>query len=279
MKVALFPNIAKADSIQAAEQVKLFLESRGAEVIAENEKAPLIGAIPLSEVDPSSINALISMGGDGTILRVIHKYPKLLAPIFGVNLGHLGFLADTPMDKLFESLELLLAKEYVIEERVMLQGESPHGEKCLAVNEIVVHRGKNPNLVEISLSMNGVYLNTFVADGLIVATPSGSTAYSLAAGGPIVTPDLEAFVITPISPHTISNRPIVVSSMHEIHIKSLTPGELLDVSADGIPLHTLSHEQSYCITRHMRNFRMISLKGRDYYGTLRTKLGWSGKLR
>lgn len=279
MKIALFPNIAKAESIQAAEQVKLFLESRGAEVIAENEKAALIGAIPLSEVDPSTINALISMGGDGTILRVIHKYPKLLAPVFGVNLGHLGFLADTPMDKLFESLELLLAKEYTIEERVMIQGESPQGEKCLAVNEIVVHRGKNPNLVEISISMNGAYANTFVADGLIVATPSGSTAYSLAAGGPIVTPDLEAFVITPISPHTISNRPIVVSSMHEIHIQSLTPGELLDISSDGIPLHTLSYEQRYRITRHKRNFRMISLKGRDYYATLRSKLGWSGKLR
>ena len=161
----------------------------------------------------------------------------------------------------------------------MGSGESPLGEKCLAVNEIVVHRGKNPNLVEISISMNGVYLNTFVADGLIVATPSGSTAYSLAAGGPIVTPDLEAFVITPISPHTISNRPIVVSSMHDIHIQSLTPGELLDVSSDGIPLHTLSYEQRYQITRHTRNVRMISLKGRDYYGTLRTKLGWSGKLR
>lgn len=161
----------------------------------------------------------------------------------------------------------------------MIQGESVHGERCFAVNDIVIHRGRNPSLVEIGIHVDDVYLNTFEADGIIVATPNGSTAYSLAAGGPIISPDLEALVVTPISPHTISNRPIVLTPKQEIQIQYLSDYDPIEIRADGLAHHELQTGEVFRITRYPKNFKLVTLLRRDYFSTLRTKLGWSGKLR
>ena len=129
------------------------------------------------------------------------------APILGINLGHLGFMADVPVQDIFPSLADLLAGKYRIDERIMLEAISPDGKILHAVNDIVLHRGVNYSLIELSMHLDNKPVNTFVADGIIISTPNGSTAYSLAAGGPIISPGLDAIVITPICPHTISNRP------------------------------------------------------------------------
>lgn len=219
------------------------------------------------------------MGGDGTILRLAHKYRHLDAAILGVNVGHLGFLADVPISDIYPSLQDLISGAYRIEERVMIQGESLAGEQCFAVNDIVVHRAKNPSLVEIAIHVDGLYLNTFEADGIIIATPSGSTAYSLAAGGPILTPTLDALVVTPICPHTISNRPLVLTPNREIQLQYLSEYEPVEVRADGLSPQLLQTGEVFRITRAKKNFKLVSLLRRDYFSTLRSKLGWSGKLR
>lgn len=279
MIIGLFPNSDLKQSRNIAIGIREFLVSQKITVVAEEEEAAAIGAIPISEVDPKKIRFLISMGGDGSILRLVHKSIDLNAAILGINLGHLGFLADVPVSDIYPSLQDLISGAFRIEERVMLRGETLHGEGCFAVNDIVIHRAKNPSLVEIAIHVDGLYLNTFEADGIIVATPSGSTAYSLAAGGPIVSPALEALVITPINPHTISNRPIVLTSKHEIQLQYLSEYGPLEVRADGLSPQLLQTGEVFRITRAKKNFKLVSLFRRDYYSTLRTKLGWAGKLR
>lgn len=279
MIIALFPNTTKKQSKNLAIGIQEFLSSQGITVVAEEEEAKLINAKSISSVDPKEIRFLISMGGDGTMLRLAHKYEHLDAAMLGINLGHLGFMADVPISDIYPSLQDLINGAYKIHERVMIKGETLHGESCFAVNDIVVHRAKNPSLVEIAIHIDGAYLNTFEADGIIIATPNGSTAYSLAAGGPIISPNVEALVLTPISPHTISNRPIVLTANQEIQIQYLSDYDPIEIRADGIEHHTMQTGDVFRITRHSKNFKLVSLQRRDYFSTLRTKLGWSGKLR
>jgi NAD+ kinase len=279
MIIALFPNVSKKQSKNLAIGIQEFLSNNGITVVAEDEEAKIINAKPLSSVDPKDIRFLISMGGDGTMLRLAHKYENLDAAMLGINLGHLGFMADVPIADIYPSLQDLINGSYKIHERVMIQGESLQGERCFAVNDIVIHRARNPSLVEIAIHIDGVYLNTFEADGIIIATPNGSTAYSLAAGGPIISPDLEALVLTPISPHTISNRPIVLTSNQEIQIQYLSDYDPVEIRADGLSHQNLQTGDVFRITRCKKNFKLVSLLRRDYFSTLRTKLGWSGKLR
>jgi NAD+ kinase len=248
-------------------------------VVAEDEEARFIGAKSFSEIDPKTIDILISMGGDGTILRLIHQYEELNAAILGINLGHLGFMADVPVPEIYPALQDLVKGAYVIEDRIALRGEGFRGDRCFAVNDIVFHRGKNPSLVELAIHVDGLYLNTFEADGIIIATPNGSTAYSLAAGGPILTPELEAIVITPISPHTISNRPLVLTATQEIQIQYLSDYDPVEIRADGLTQLFLNTGEVFRIARSSKNFRLVSLFRKDYFSTLRSKLGWSGKLR
>lgn len=279
MIIALFPNIHKQLSKDLASDISDFLTSQGITVVAEDEKAQIIGATPISKITPTDISFIISMGGDGTILRLVHKYAQLDIPILGINLGHLGFMADVPISDLYPSLQDLIKGSYRIHERVILEGKLAGHHGCFAVNDIVVHRGNNRSLVEISIHVNGTYLNTFEADGIIIATPNGSTAYSLSAGGPIISPDLEALVITPICPHTISNRPIVLGVNQKIQIQYLSNYAPLEIHADGLDCHELKKLENFEITRSEKKFKLISLPRRDYFSTLRTKLGWSGKLR
>lgn len=279
MIIALYLNINVKSTHSVSMGIREFLTHRGITVVAEDDQADHIGAEPLSKVDPKKIDFVISMGGDGTILRFIHSHPEIEAPIFGVNLGHLGFMADVPLSEIYPSIQDLLNGSFKVETRIMLGGEAVNGEKAVAVNEMVVHRAKNPSLIGLALHIDGTYLNTFEADGIIIATPSGSTAYSLAAGGPILTPELEAFVITPISPHTISNRPIVVMPDKEIQIQYISEQDPVEVSFDGISYFSMQTGDVFRLSRAPRSFKLVSLSRFDYFSTLRTKLGWAGKLR
>ncbi|MDN3506264.1 MAG: NAD(+)/NADH kinase [Simkaniaceae bacterium] len=279
MIIAIFPHSQKKESKNLAIGITEYLTARGATVVAEDKMAKELGAAPLSKVDEDQIEFLLSMGGDGTILRLVHEYNHLGAAIVGINLGHLGFMADVPVSEIYPSLQDLIQGDYTIDERITLEGELADGSENFAVNDIVVHRGKNPSLVEMAIHVNGTYLNTFLADGLILSTPNGSTAYSLAAGGPIVTPDLESIIITPISPHTISNRPIVLSADQEIQIQYLSQRHPLEVSADGITNHELASGDVLKVRQSEKIFRLVNLTRHDYFATLRTKLGWSGKIR
>jgi len=279
MIIAIFPNIQKRQSKNLAIGIREFLSGHGVTVVAEDAEAQEIGARALSEIDPKEIEFMISMGGDGTILRLVHKYEGLTAAVLGINLGHLGFMADVPINEIYPSLQDLINGAYKVDERIIVQGESLKGETCFAVNDIVVHRAHNPSLVEVAIHVGGVYLNTFEADGLVIATPNGSTAYSLAAGGPIISPAIEAIMITPICPHTISNRPIVLPADQEIQIQYLSDYDPVEVRADGISHFHLQTGDVFHIRKSPKKFRLVNLLRRDYFSTLRSKLGWVGKLR
>jgi NAD+ kinase len=274
MIIALFPNEKKTQSFELAIHIREFLEAKGVTVVAEDEKAASIGAKPLSSVDPSQIKFLISMGGDGTILRLCHRYSHLDAPIVGINLGHLGFMADIPITDIYPSLTDLLNGAYTIDQRLTLQAGD-----LRAVNDIVIHRAHNYSLIELAIYIDGVYVNTFTADGIIIATPNGSTAYSLAAGGPILSPTLDALVITPICPHTISNRPIVLTGDHTIEIQYISEYGPIEVRADGLDAMPLQIGEKLTVKKSDKVFKRVNLNRHEYFSTLRTKLGWSGKLR
>ncbi|MBS4169202.1 NAD(+)/NADH kinase [Parachlamydia sp. AcF125] len=279
MHIALFPNTAKKHSKDIAISIREYLTAQGVFTITPDEVAEEIGAIPLSSINPERIDFIISLGGDGTILRQMHRYPHLIAPIVGINLGSLGFMADILVTEIYPSLQEILKGNYQIQERIMMQGQSMHHEVCFAVNEIVVHRAQNPGLIDIGVHVNGLYLNTFSADGLILSTPSGSTAYSLAAGGPILTPDLNAFVLTPICPHTISNRPIVLASNRDIQVQYLSEYAPVEIIFDGFTRFTMATGEALHVSLSPRLFRLVCLRNHDYFSTLRTKLGWAGKLK
>ena len=279
MIVFIYTGAHMHDAKDLALNIKAFLSEQKITVVAEDKDAEKIGATPLSNINPQDITFILSLGGDGTILGLIHQYENLNAPVLGINLGHLGFMADVPLHDVYPSLQDLISGSYQIEERLILQGESSTKEKYFAVNDFVIHRSTNPNLIEIGIHVDGLYLNTFEADGMIIATPNGSTAYSLAAGGPILSPTLEAVVITPICPHTISNRPLVLTADQKIQLQYLSKYKSVEICADGLSHHTLETGATFHISRSQKKFRLVNLFRRDYFSTLRTKLNWSGKLR
>lgn len=279
MIIAIFPNEEKKSCYAIAKEIIAYLQKNNIEVVAEEEKAKDFNLKSISQVNPDDIKFLITMGGDGTILRIAHKYGDLNAAVLGINIGSLGFMADIPIADIFTSLKELLSGQYVIEKRIMVEGTSPKNEKFFAANDVVFHRGNNPSLVDISVYVDSLFLNTFCADGIIIATPNGSTAYSLSAGGPILSPQLEAFVLTQICPHTISNRPLVLTANHEIEVKYSSSYKYpIQVYSDGNIHFDMHSNQSFKLKKSNKYFKLVKLKKHDYFSTLRTKLNWTGKI-
>ena len=279
MIIALFPNTKKKNSIHLASEIRAYFEERGVTIVAPDEDHSKFGASPLSTIKVENIDFQISMGGDGTILRLIHKYPQIEAPILGINIGSLGFMADVPITELYSSLQDLLDGKFQIEQRLTMTGLTPKGDRFFALNEIVVHRSKVPSLVDLSIHVDGIYLNRFLSDGIILSTPNGSTAYNLAAGGPILTPELNALVLSPICPHTLSNRPIVFLPKKEIIIQYLSKHEPIELSCDGTSIGLLKSGDSFNVSPASKKFQLVNLDRISYFETLRNKLGWTGKLK
>jgi NAD+ kinase len=218
----------------------------------------------------------IVLGGDGTFISVARQLAPYNVPIIGVNLGRLGFLTDLTLSNLTESLPRLLAGEYREERRVLLSVASSlvNAEQYLAVNDVVVNRGGATSLVDLEISLNDRFAYGFRADGVIVATPTGSTAYALSAGGPIMAPFVNAFTIVPIAPHALTNRPIVVADDSVIRITVARAREAL-ASIDGHHVIPLTEGDSVEIKRAADTVRLWHPLDYDYYHTLREKLGWT----
>lgn len=279
MNIALFLNLTKKRTQNIAAGIVEFFQTKNINVFLPDSQATELNAAPLSKAHLDRIDFILSMGGDGTILRIAHQHQNIKAPILGINTGHLGFMADVPIASIYPSLQDLIDKKFTIQSRLVLEAEIKE-KNTFAINDIVIHRGHNPSLIEIAVHVDGNYLNTFEADGIIIATPNGSTAYSLAAGGPIVSPYLkDACVITPISPHTISNRPIVLSTQGVIQIQYLSQYEPVEITADGVDRFSMKTGESIRIKKRKEGFALVALDRHDYFATLRSKLNWSGKLR
>ncbi|PCI95432.1 NAD(+) kinase [Candidatus Aerophobetes bacterium] len=279
MIIALFPSHSHKDSEDLCNLILDFFKQNNITVVAEEEDANRLNIPKIDSVDPKEIKFLLSMGGDGTILNIAHRHMDLDAAILGINLGHLGFMADIPISDVKASLQDLLSGAYTIENRIIIEGTAPNNKISYVLNDFVIHRAKNSSLIELSIYVDDLYLNTFEADGIILSTPNGSTAYSLAAGGPILSPSLNGVVITPICPHTISNRPIVLTTDHTIKIEYLSEYDPIEVVADGLEHFQLKQREYFTFKKSDKVFKLVNLNRRDYFSTLRTKLGWSGKLR
>lgn len=233
----------------------------------------------------SNSDLVIVVGGDGTFLNAARTLNDYEVPLLGINLGRLGFLTDIHSDKIHGRVGAILDGEYVEEERFLLHGqfdyESGDGDltSTEAFNDIVVHKGHVARMIEMDLYINGQYVNTQRADGLIVSTPTGSTAYALSGGGPILHPELDAIVLVPICPHTMSQRPIVIegSSEIEIRISDNNQGNA-QITCDGQLNLKLGIGDSVRITKCAKPVHMIHPADYNYYEVLRAKLHWGHRL-
>ncbi len=278
-KLAADPDLARL----AREAVSL-LEERGVGVFVNQEAAVSLGfparGIPEGDL-PGRVGVLVVLGGDGTILRAARAAAPHGLPILGVNLGGFGFLAEVGDRKVGEALIRLLEGDYQLDERMMLQAQVlRHGrpvKESLALNDFVVTKSGYARLLRLRTEVNGEHLATYLADGLIVATPTGSTAYSLSAGGPIVHPDVDVIVLTPISAHTLNARAVVVSGSDVIQIRVQpvgAPPPPAVLTVDGQEGFPLDPDDEVRVERSPHSARLIRL-GRDgFYSRLRAKLSW-----
>ncbi len=262
-----------------------FLHDRGHGVVVDRKSAELIDDADVKGVHiehlPEHCDLIIAVGGDGTFLTAARATAEFEVPLLGVNLGRLGFLTDISPEQLLSRLEQILAGRYKTEQRHLLQaaiireGEVIH--RQTAVNEVVVHRWVTPSMIEIVTSIDGVYLNTQRSDGLIVATPTGSTAYSLSAGGPILHPALNALVLVPLNPHMLSNRPIVIDDNAEIEIRFSQIKQINAlVTCDHLEIPDVRINDKILIKKTPKPIKILHPEDHDFFHILRSKLNWSG---
>ena len=229
---------------------------------------------------PEGCECVICIGGDGTLIRTAHEFLKEEVPVIGVNRGHVGYLCELDSQTVYEAIDALRKDTYMIEERMMLHGYCIRGgmqqESHRAVNDFVIHRSGLGQVVNLIISVNGEYLNTYSADGIIIATPTGSTAYSMSAGGPIVDPKAQLFVITPISPHSLNSRSIVLGGEDEITIeigsRRLERDERVEVSFDGESAAQLAVGDRVVIRRSTASTKFLKLSNRSFLEILRKKM-------
>jgi NAD+ kinase len=265
----------------AAKKLTAWLESRGKKVFIDNDTAAAIKKPGYDRADiPALVDMLIVLGGDGTLLSAARHVADASAnvPIFGVNLGSLGFMTEVSLDELYSNLEKAIAGKLETEDRIMLVISVIRNGSRLAryrvLNDAVINKGALARMMELKISVNDDFLTTLRADGLIVATPTGSTAYSLSAGGPIIYPTVHCFVVTPICPHTLSNRPIALPDDVVVSVSLISQSEEVTLTLDGqigFPLAPLDIVE---IKKSRYKMKMIKHPTKSYYEILRTKLKW-----
>ncbi len=226
-------------------------------------------------------DVIISIGGDGTMLASAFHAHSNNKPVFGVNLGKLGFLVDANVDQLGKFIDELKNGKYSIEERMVIEGEclGHKVEKLFAVNDIVIDKGGWPKMIELTITVDGEYVTTFAADGLIIATPTGSTGYSISVGGPIVSPKSDVITLSPVSPHSLSVRPIVLPSSQEIIIKAASLHKEIHINCDGQRVFSFPPPLEIKITKSKRPLKLVHTSFTSYFETLRNKLLWGIDLR
>ncbi|HEY6215063.1 MAG TPA: NAD(+)/NADH kinase [Pyrinomonadaceae bacterium] len=226
----------------------------------------------------ANVDLILVLGGDGTMIATARMVGDQEVPVLGVNYGGLGYLAEFRIEELYTALESILAGNYRLDRRVMLAVELRSGDAPAqfnrVLNDVVINKSALARIIEIEAYLNRQYVNSFRADGLIVSTPTGSTAYNLSAGGPVIFPSMNAVVITPICPFTLSNRPIVVPDDAEIELLLKTDNEEVALTLDGQVGHPLKVKDRVAIRKSRTTFNLIQPMNRNYFDVLRDKLRW-----
>jgi NAD+ kinase len=271
-----------AGSLRAAlEDIAHFLGDQGCEVILEHETAAASGIAGYTTLDVPAIGAqcdlVLVVGGDGTMLGVGRQLARHGVPLIGINQGRLGFITDIPLDQFRTALTPMLAGEYEEDDRSLMHARVLRDGHCvfdaLAMNDVVVNRGATSGMVELKVEVDGHFVANQRADGVIIASPTGSTAYSLSAGGPLLHPSTPGWVLVPIAPHTLSNRPVVIPDASEICIE-LVSGRDASANFDMQSLASLLKGDRVTVKRSQHRVRFLHPSGWTYFDTLRKKLHW-----
>lgn len=276
--------VAKPDAGAAPEVVRRllgWLSGRGCAVLLDKETAGLVPDLSVSAVGradlPGQVDALIVLGGDGTLLSVARAVGDLGIPILGVNLGGLGFLTATTLDEMQPAVEALLENRLVVEDRMMLGARVRRADQTvgdfLALNDVVIMKSAMSRIIEVSVAVEGQSATAYRADGLIIASPTGSTAYSLSAGGPILFPTMDAVVLTPICSHTLTNRPIVLPGTLRMDVTLMTNQEVM-LTLDGQVGFGLREHDTVQVQRAAPRIRLARFAHKPFFSVLRTKLKW-----
>lgn len=267
-------------------KVGAWLTERGVVPVVDTDTATLDGLSSYESCSredlPKRVDLVLVLGGDGTLLGMAGRIGAagVTIPILGVNFGRLGFLTEITLEELFPALEAALEGRAHIHERRLLRARTiaagVERDNVLALNDVVVTRGAISRVVELAILVNGAFVTRVKGDGVILASPTGSTAYNLAASGPIVHPDVDAIVLTPIAPHALANRPIVIPGTAAIDVTPIDDGRRPEVFAtfDGQTGHALNPGELVRVTRAEQPVRLVSSATRSYFDTLREKLGW-----
>lgn len=288
MKVAIFGQYYQNDTRPIIKDIFVFFNRNNVELAIEEKFLKILHDEKILEREyktysshedlDSSFDILISIGGDGTILRAATYVRDSGIPILGINAGRLGFLAKVQKENIDTFLQIVLEKKYTLSERTLLSLEtsldnSVFKEINFAMNEVTVSRKDTTSMVTIETHLNGEFLNSYWADGLIIATPTGSTGYSLSCGGPVLTPDVKSLVITPIAPHNLNARPLVIPDDTEIKLKVSGREEHYLVSLDS-RISSINNNTELTIRKTPFKINMVEIPGETFLKTLRNKLLW-----
>jgi NAD+ kinase len=258
-------------------EIELYIEEGMGNLFDVSSSGPYLSSVKREEI-PAHVEMVIVLGGDGTLLSVARLVGDREVPILGVNLGGLGFLTEITLEELYHVLEKVIQGDFVTDERVVLEAAVIRRGERLAefsvLNDAVINKGALARIIDLETTINGEYVTTFKSDGLIISTPTGSTAYNLSAGGPIVYPSLHCIILTPICPHTLTNRPIMIPDDVEIRAILKTKQQEVILTLDGQQGFTLEFEDVVELKKARGRILLIKSPYRHYFEVLREKLRW-----
>jgi NAD+ kinase len=289
LKLGIIPNTSKQNIVEVVEQIIKKFEAGNFKCSFSQDFFKIVksnknfsGYSFQSHEELFSKNDLIvSIGGDGTLLTTSYDGRNYSTPMLGINFGKLGFLAEYEINNIDRLITELKNGEYVIEERMTLQGACSDESEAtfFAINDIVIDRGHWPKMIDIELLVDDKYVSTFSADGIIISTPTGSTGYSLSVGGPVVNPIAKAITISPISPHTLTIRPLVIADTQKILIRVKSEQKNIHVSCDGQRVTHHRSPKEFSISSSKTSIKLLRTKSTSYYDILRKKLYWGVDIR
>ena len=280
-RIGIITKTTSPHADQVMEELVPWLTQRGLEVNFQDNYSRLEGdgarSSPLESV-ADDVDIVLVLGGDGTLLAAARLLEEVDIPILGINLGSMGFLTEVSLDDIYVNLEKVIEEDFFIEERMRLKAGLMRGKDLIAefmvLNDVVINKGALARIIDMETLVDGESVTTFNADGLIISTPTGSTAYSLAAGGPIVEPNLDIIIISPICPHTLTNRPLVVSGGSEVEVVLVSDSGRVYLTLDGQEGFGLEEGDRIRIKASERRVRLIRTGHKSFFEVLRTKLHW-----
>lgn len=265
-KFYIIANDSKEEADSIAFKIKSYIEQKGKTCILSRE----------THAVPKKIDGAITLGGDGTLIQAARELLAYNVPLIGVNLGTLGFLTEIEPDQMEHAVDSLIEGNYIVEKRMLLNGKLPNGKEDTALNDIVVTRYDSLHIIQFNVYVNGELLNTYQADGMIISTPTGSTAYNLSAGGPIVEPTAELIVLTPICSHALNTSSIILSAedVIEIELGARRPGEceFAAVAFDGTDMLKICSGERIVIRKAVETTKLMKLNKISFLETLRKKM-------